>query len=417
MPPNQSKNSDPLAGQSKTSEAHRGVGHLSVRNVAMSYGDRAVLRSVDLEFEPGSITAVLGPSGCGKTTLLRLIAGFLRPDGGEIRLDDTVLANGSTLVPPERRHIGIVAQEGALFPHLTVAENVGFGIRRAPDRDERVHEWLERVGLLAHATSRPNALSGGQQQRVALARALAARPQVVLLDEPFSSLDTHLRERVRGEVVDVLKAAGVTTILVTHDRDEALSITDRVAVMFNGAIAQVGSPVELYNSPTSVEVAGFVGELCILAGSCVGDRADTNVGNHPVHRLESSLDSQLPGVDSRSQSASSRLSDSRLSDSPSSIEPLSIEPVSNGLGLTVLGCRPEQLQVYPSDELSHGQFVGNGVIGVIERCRYLGPRLRLDIRLADGALVFTYVPGSTPSQVGSTVGVSLRGTVLELTNS
>jgi iron(III) transport system ATP-binding protein len=412
MPPNQSKNSDPLAGQSKTSEAHRGGGHLSVRDVAMSYGDRAVLRSVDLEFEPGSITAVLGPSGCGKTTLLRLIAGFLRPDGGEIRLDDTVLANGSTLVPPERRHIGIVAQEGALFPHLTVAENVGFGIRRAPDRDERVHEWLERVGLLAHATSRPNALSGGQQQRVALARALAARPQVVLLDEPFSSLDTHLRERVRGEVVDVLKAAGVTTILVTHDRDEALSITDRVAVMFDGAIAQVGSPVELYNSPTSVEVAGFVGELCILAGSCAGDRADTNVGNHPVHRLERSLDSQLPGVGSRSESASSRSSDSR-----SSNETLSNETLSNGLGLSVLGCRPEQLQVYPSDELSRGEFVGNGVIGVIERCRYLGPRLRLDIRLADGTLVFTYVPGSTLWQVGLTVKVSLRGTVLELTNS
>ncbi len=414
MPSNQSKNSDPLAGQSKTSEAHRGGGHLSVRNVAMSYGDRAVLRSVDLEFEPGSITAVLGPSGCGKTTLLRLIAGFLRPDGGEIRLDDTILANGSTLVPPERRHIGIVAQEGALFPHLTVAENVGFGIRRAPDRDERVHEWLERVGLLAHATSRPNALSGGQQQRVALARALAARPQVVLLDEPFSSLDTHLRERVRGEVVDVLKAAGVTTILVTHDRDEALSITDRVAVMFNGAIAQVGSPSALYDSPTSVEVAGFVGELCILSGSCVGDRAETNVGNRPVHRLVESSGSESSG----SESPSSDSPTSELTQAASRpIESSSTAFPSSKSMSTVLGCRPEQIHVHPSEELSSGTFIGNGVTGVVDRCRYLGPRVRLDIRLADGTFVFTYVPGSSAWKVGSIVGVSLVGSVLELTNS
>jgi iron(III) transport system ATP-binding protein len=378
----QSNQSVPATGEVIPADARRLGGWLSVRNVAMSYGDRAVLRSINLDVEPGSITAVLGPSGCGKTTLLRLIAGFLRPDLGEITLDETILANSSTTVAPERRRIGIVAQEGALFPHLTVAENVGFGIRRAPDRDARVHEWLERVGLLAHATARPNALSGGQQQRVALARALAARPQVVLLDEPFSSLDTHLRERVRAEVVDVLRASNVTTILVTHDRDEALSITDRVAVMFDGSIAQVGSPKDLYDCPASVAVAGFVGELCILSGSCVGDRAETNLGNHPVHRLKKSAVADPARV--------------------------------------VLGCRPEQLDVHSSDEPSTGNVVEidrAGLPGVIERCCYLGPRLRLDIRLADGTVVFTYVPGSSSWLVGSKVGVSLRGSVLELTSS
>jgi iron(III) transport system ATP-binding protein len=239
---------------------------LEIRGVAKSYGPTAVLHGIDLTVPVGSLTAILGPSGCGKTTLLRLIGGFDRPDAGTIRLGEQVLCQDGRSVPPERREIGYVAQEGALFPHLTVAENVGFGLRLdKTSRVCRVEKLLAMVGLEPALDGRyPHQLSGGQQQRVALARALAPEPKVILLDEPFASLDAGLRESTRRAVAESLAAAGATTILVTHDQSEALSLADQVAVMRRGKLVQVAAPADLYRHPVDVETAVSVGEAVIL---------------------------------------------------------------------------------------------------------------------------------------------------------
>jgi len=232
---------------------------------------------VALEVSPGAICALLGPSGSGKTTLLRLIAGLEAIDRGTIALDDEVLAADGVSVPPERRRIGMVFQDWALFPHLTVADNVAFGLGRKPDT-RRVGEALEMVGLTSEAHRRPGTLSGGQQQRVALARALAPQPEVLLLDEPFSNLDVTLRARLRREVHAVLRTAGVTTVFVTHDQDEAFVLGDRVAVMNGGVIEQVDPPPALYQRPTTAWVAGFVGDANLVPGRATGGCATTMLG-------------------------------------------------------------------------------------------------------------------------------------------
>ena len=238
---------------------------LLVSGVTRSYGATRVLHGIDLRVPAGSLTAILGPSGCGKTTLLRLIGGFDQPDAGSIRLGDRVLYENGRSVPPEKRQIGYVAQEGALFPHLTVAANVAFGLRREASRQGRVEQLLEMVGLDPSLAGRyPHQMSGGQQQRVALARALAPEPLVILLDEPFASLDAGLRESTRRAVAASLSAAGATAILVTHDQGEALSLADQVAVMRRGRLAQVAAPAELYRHPVDVETAVSIGEAVIL---------------------------------------------------------------------------------------------------------------------------------------------------------
>ena len=214
--------------------------------------------------EQGSFTAVLGASGSGKTTLLRVIAGFERIESGVVRLGTTVFDDGRTSLPPERRRIGYVPQDGALFPHLRVAANVGFGLPRSSRR--KVGALLEAVGLTGLERRYPHQLSGGQQQRVALARALAIEPEVVLLDEPFSSLDAAMRASVRQEVAQILRARGTTTVLVTHDQDEALSMAERVAVLADGRIVANARPEELYRSPLDADLAGFVGEANLLPG-------------------------------------------------------------------------------------------------------------------------------------------------------
>jgi iron(III) transport system ATP-binding protein len=245
---------------------------VSVRDVRKAFGPRAVLDGVSLEVEAGSLTAILGASGSGKTTLLRLIAGFERTDSGTIGLGERLVDGPKVFVPPERRRIGYVPQEGALFPHLTVAGNVGFGLRAGKigrggaALEARVEELLELVGLAGFEKRLPHHLSGGERQRVALARALAAYPALVLLDEPFSSLDVELRTSMRREVVEVLRKSGATVILVTHDQDEALSIADRVAVLQRGAIVQCDEPAVLYMRPVNGEVARFVGHGNVLLG-------------------------------------------------------------------------------------------------------------------------------------------------------
>lgn len=237
---------------------------VEVREVRAGFGDTEVLRGVDLSLPRGSLTAVLGPSGCGKTTLLRVLAGFHAADAGSVVVDGRVVDDGRRRVPPERRRVAVVPQEGALFPHLTALENIAYGLPRTERRGPRAAAMLELVGLAGHGDRFPDELSGGQQQRVAVARALAPGPDVVTLDEPFSALDAHLREELRRDVRDLIRAEGVTALLVTHDQGEALALADEVAVMHGGVVVQQATPQDVYHRPATAWVAGFVGDATIL---------------------------------------------------------------------------------------------------------------------------------------------------------
>lgn len=252
---------------------------LTVTGLRKSFGATEVLRGLDLDVPSGAFAAVLGPSGCGKTTLLRVVAGFEDADGGEVRLGDRVVVDGPRGLPPEKRRVTVVPQEGALFPHLTVADNVAFGVpRRLTGRRRRVEELLDLVGLAGLGNRMPAELSGGQQQRVAVARALGPAPDVVLLDEPFSALDAALRAAVRQDVRTALHEAGATGVLVTHDQEEALSIADLVAVVRDGRVVQSAAPEQLYRAPADLAVANFVGEAVVLPAEVVGGVAWTPLG-------------------------------------------------------------------------------------------------------------------------------------------
>ena len=257
---------------------------LDIRAVRKNYGRVAAIDGVSLSVSAGSRTAIVGPSGSGKTSLLRLVAGFEAPDVGQILLDGAVLADGVQSMPAHLRGIGYVPQDGALFPHLSVAENIGFGLsRNAPQRTTRIAELLDMVSLdNALLNRRPHELSGGQQQRVALARALAQRPRLMLLDEPFSALDTGLRAATRKAVAQLLSGAGITTILVTHDQAEALSFADQVAVMRNGRLAQVGRPRDLYLRPLDPATASFLGEAMVFPARMSGGKARCVLGEVAV---------------------------------------------------------------------------------------------------------------------------------------
>jgi iron(III) transport system ATP-binding protein len=244
---------------------------VEARNIQLSYGSTPVLRDITLTVEPGEFFAILGPSGSGKSTLLRLIAGFARHQAGELFVD----GRDVTGVEPWKRNVGMVFQNYALWPHLTVSRNVAFGLeeRRLP-RDEvrrRTEAALELVGLTGYGERRPSQLSGGQQQRVALARTLAIEPQVLLLDEPLSNLDARLRLQMRQELLALHRRLGITTIFVTHDQEEAMTICDRIAVMDHGVIQQVGTPLELFDEPVNRFVAGFVGSVNLFEGELRGD--------------------------------------------------------------------------------------------------------------------------------------------------
>jgi iron(III) transport system ATP-binding protein len=248
--------------------------------ISKSFGATRAVEDVTLEVARGELMAVLGPSGCGKTTLLRLIAGFEAPDGGSIEVGEETVAGPGRLEPPERRRVGMVFQDYALFPHLCVEANVAFGLSRRPreERDALTRRTLELVGLQHKAGRHPHELSGGERQRVALARALAPEPEVVLLDEPFSNLDATLRADLRREVELILRDAEATALLVTHDQEEALSLADRLAVMREGRIVQVGAPEEVYGRPASRWAAQFVGEVNVLAGVARDGGVDTELG-------------------------------------------------------------------------------------------------------------------------------------------
>ncbi|MGC9541556.1 ABC transporter ATP-binding protein [Streptomyces sp. UG1] len=271
---------------------------LHIEQLAKSYGPEApVLRGLDLDVPGGALAAVLGPSGCGKTTLLRIVAGFLHADAGSVTVGGRLLTGPGVHLPPERRRIGIVPQEGALFPHLSVGRNVAFGLTDLDrgERRRRTEEMLDLVGLAGYGERMPHELSGGQQQRIALARALAPRPQLVLLDEPFNALDSALRAGVRADVRAALRATGATAVLVTHDQQEALSTADLVAVVRQGRVAQCDTPQALYRRPADPWVAGFVGDAVVLPGTVErgGRTVATALGTVP---LAASSEGSGPGT-------------------------------------------------------------------------------------------------------------------------
>jgi iron(III) transport system ATP-binding protein len=352
------------------------MSRLTVGGLVKGYGGEPVLRGIDLDVEPGSLTAVLGLSGCGKTTLLRVIAGFERAERGRVALGDRTLEDGHTYLAPEKRGIGYVPQEGALFPHLTVQANVGFGLSRGERRGPAVAGLLEMVGIEALASRLPHQLSGGEQQRVALARALARRPQALLLDEPFSSLDASLRSHVREEVHALLREQGVTTVLVTHDQEEALSLADTVAVLREGRIVQQGAPAELYERPGDVGLAGFLGAVNLVPAELQGASALTSLGT------------------------------------------LALRPVAGARssGAAVVMVRPEQLDVSPRLAERDGAEQ-EGLGGRVEQCRYYGHDALLEIRPdgpGEGELLLARVLGERALPVGTPVTVVARGAVTAL---
>ena len=259
---------------------------LSVRNLTKQLAPHLgpVVVRVSFDVYPGEIFALLGPSGCGKTTTLRVIAGFERADAGEVYLEDRLLDSAEVHVSAKTRGIGFVFQDYALFPHLSVMDNVGFGLRKLSAKllRQRCLEVMELVDLISIKDRKPHELSGGEQQRVALARSIAPGPRLILLDEPFSNLDAELRHTTREEVRELLKKTGMSAVLVTHDQEEALCLANRIAVMQNGQIEQIGTPESIYHRPQTPFVAEFLGKTNLIAGEANGDCADTPLGRLPL---------------------------------------------------------------------------------------------------------------------------------------
>ena len=344
-----------------------------VSGLRKSFGAHMVLDGLDLEVPEGSLTAVLGPSGSGKTTLLRILAGFERPEAGRVTLGENVVEDGRTHLPPEARRVGYVPQDGALFPHLSASGNVGFGLSRRERRSGRVEELLGLVGLSGEGRRYPHQLSGGMQQRVALARALAGQPSLVLLDEPFSSLDAALRAGVRADVARVLSETGTTSVLVTHDQDEALSLADRVAVLRGGRVVQCASPEELYTDPLDPALASFVGDANLLEGTVRAGTAVTPLGALAI------------------------ADDGR--------------PLAEAQKVMVL-VRPEQLELRTSNA-SNG---GGGIDGLVVECRYFGHDMLVTVEMAAEVkgrrpLLYARLTGRSPLGRGSPVALSVAGPV------
>jgi len=332
---------------------------VELTGVTAGYGGKPVLDGLDLHVPDGQLLAVLGASGSGKTTLLRVLAGFIRPSAGHIAFGTRIVAGPKAWVPPQHRRLGLVPQEGALFPHLDVAANVGFGLPRGSA--DRVHDLLELVGMAGLESRYPHELSGGQQQRVALARALAPMPDVICLDEPFAALDASLRERIRAEVRDILRASGTTAILVTHDQDEALGLADHVAVVRDGAVVQVAEPRTIYRKPVDLALARFIGRVVELPAVLdVHGEAMTELG---AIRVDTAA---APGV----------------------------------VGNLVL--RPEQLRL----SVPTAGAVGQATVRTVS---YLGHTCLTRVELASGGIIEARTSGETTWEPGMRVCVSVEG--------
>lgn len=331
---------------------------LRVQGLSKQYGALVAVDAVSFELASGEILALLGASGCGKTTTLRLIAGLEVPDAGEIWLGDRRVSGGGDWVQPEDRRVGMVFQDYALFPHLNVAANVAFGLRQyRDDRQARVAEMLDVVGLAGLDKRMPHQLSGGQQQRVALARALAPQPNVLLLDEPFSNLDAALRAQVRSEVRAILRQTNVTSIFVTHDQEEALSLADKVAMMHQGRILQFGTPHQIYNQPANREVAQFIGEANFVPAMAHGMMATSPLGEIPL--------------------------------------------VREAHGAVDLLIRPEMIAI-----------TSDGIAGQVMWSEFYGHDQRIGVTLADGTRLVARTDAHTLYVIGSTIGIGVHHAVL-----
>ncbi|MDS0298936.1 ABC transporter ATP-binding protein [Halogeometricum sp. S1BR25-6] len=337
---------------------------LELDGVVKRYGSETAVSGLDLTVREGDLVTLLGPSGCGKTTTLRMIAGLETASEGTIAVGGDVVDGEGAPTPPEDRDVGLVFQEFALFPHLSVAENVAFGLDDpdSAEAERRVSDLLELVGLGEYGDRSPADLSGGQRQRVALARSLAPEPDVLLLDEPFSNLDVSLRVRMREEVKRILEEAGVTAVSVTHDQEEALSISDRVAVVNDGRVEQVGSPGEVFENPTSRFVASFLGQASFLPASVTGEAVETAIGSYDSDLLAGLGDGYV------------------------------------GSDVDVL-VRPDDLRATPAPE--------GDADGVVVRRQYTGPSFVYHIRLHDGTVVRCLHNHTEEFDVGEPVAVTL----------
>jgi len=349
---------------------------IAIASLTKRFGDVGAVNQLDLEVRPGELVALLGPSGCGKTTTLRLVAGFLTPEGGEIRVGDRVLSSPAVVVPPERRRMAMIFQSYALWPHMTVAQNVGYGLRFAgvgrADRDRRVDEMLRAVQLAGYGARYPGELSGGQQQRVAVARALVVEPEILLLDEPLSNLDASLREEMRFEIRRLHERFSITTLYVTHDQAEAMVISDRVAVLRDGRVAQIGPPAELFERPRTRFVAEFVGKTNLIDA----------IADGPGWVRRGGLRLRVPGE---------ALAPSAASSTPPAT------PV-------VVSIRPHQIALGPRGAVADAS--GSVLAGTVVRASYLGDAVDYQVAL-DGSDVVLRIAGPAPARVGPGQAVSV----------
>ena len=343
---------------------------VTITGLTKRYGDVGAVTGLDLAVRPGELVALLGPSGCGKTTTLRLVAGFIAPDGGEIRVGDRVLSSPTVVVPPERRRMAMIFQSYALWPHMTVAQNVAYGLRFAgvprPERERRVEAMLQVVQLAGYGARYPGELSGGQQQRVAVARALVVEPEILLLDEPLSNLDAGLREEMRFEIRRLHEQFGITTLYVTHDQAEAMVISDRVAVLRDGRVVQVGAPQDLFERPRTRFVAEFIGKTNLIDAVADGPATVTRGGL----RLRVAADGLTPRAPA------------------------------------VVSIRPHQIALGPA---SASDATGlNHLAGSVIRAIYLGDTVDYQVRI-EGSDVMLRVTGPAPprARAGESVAVTV----------
>ncbi|MFZ3581268.1 ABC transporter ATP-binding protein [Loktanella sp. DJP18] len=343
---------------------------LEIVQIAKSFDGQRVVDDVSLSVMPGQVTCLLGPSGCGKSTTLRMIAGVEQPDAGEIRVDGHVICGDGVNVPPEQRSIGLMFQDFALFPHLSVARNVAFGLKMDRGAARRqVEDLLAKVGMGRHIDRYPHELSGGEQQRVALARALAPRPKVMLMDEPFSGLDDRLRDDIRDETLDVLKAEGTAVLLVTHEPGEAMRMADEIALMRDGRIVQRGAPYNIYNTPVDRKAAAFFSDINVIRGEVHGALTDTPFGQFLA-----------PGV-----------------------------PDGTPVDICI---RPQHLKI-DFDRAGRGphptQMEGTPARGIVQRARFMGSESLVEFRMDyDGTILRAQIPSVFLPKPGTPLWIMIR---------